>query len=124
MESVKVDDRGPARGFDFRYVYPVRILWPIGAVTADQARQILWNPYPGAHHYTLRIERRNGPATVEGLQTYRLVENIVGTSAELPANEFSLTPAIYDILIWAIDASGEALSSVPGRRGVEIRIVE
>jgi len=124
VEPLKVDDSGPAQGFEFRYVYPVRVQWPVGSVTIDQARQVVWDPYPGAASYTLRVDRRDSAPTPNGLRKVWMVQNLAETSARLPPDALYLAPGIYDIVVWAIDANGEAIATVPGYRGVEFQIVE
>ena len=124
IESLTVDDSGPARGIDLNYVYPVELEWPAAEVPIEQAGRIAWTPYPGADHYRVSISRNDGQSLIDGVRTFWGADNIRTTVVDLPIDEIRLAPGEYRIRLVAQDADGGDIASLAGFLGFPFRIVE
>ena len=124
MDAVDVGASGPAQGLHLRYTYPVRIQWPVGTVSVEQARRIVWDPYPGAQSYRVRVSRRDPRARFDRTPTTWTVRDIAGTAVDIPAGALALESGRYFLQVTAFDAAGEEIARAGSIVGQEFRIVE
>ena len=90
-EEIVIDGETVGRALDLAYVDPIVVRWPVGEVTVGEARQIVWDQYPGASHYWIWFGRRDGARRrVDGLKTSWSAHDVRGTSIEVPATEIGL----------------------------------
>lgn len=123
-DSVVVSASGAGRGLDLEYVEPIVVQWPAGDVTVGEARQIVWNRYPGASHYWIWIGRRDRAYRIDGLKTAWSAHDVQGTSIGVPSNEIGLGPGEYEIRMTAYDSNDEEIVSTRIYASHKFRIVE